>query len=358
MNKFLSVGIFVYFSEANIQRTVYLYPVLMKKLLLGLTLLMSAGAFAQQDAQFTQTYFNRLFWNPAYAGSNDAICATLVGRQQWVGFDGRPESYMFSAHAAFKDPWLGLQHGAGLNVLSDKLGQESTLNIKAQYAFRYPLGPDGGMVSGGFGLGMIQKTIGSDWDAVDDFQNDPSIPDNGAQDLGFDMDFGLYYTIPKKLYVGLSMTHVTASELAQAEGPSINTGQPIDFGYGVARHFYIMGGYHYDINPDFSLQPNVFIKTDAVSTTFDLGAIVEYQERFWGGITYRLQDAIAPMAGVNLQMPGNGLTGGTLRVGYSYDVTTSELRNNSSGSHEILVSYCFGLTPKIKMQRHGTVRFL
>ena len=119
-----------------------------------------------------------------------------------------------------------------------------------------------------------------------------------------------------------------------------------------------MAGYQYDINADLALKPNVFVKSDAVSTTFDLGVIAEYQQKFWGGITYRLQDTIAPMAGVNLQMPGSGIGGGKLRVGYSYDVTTSELRTYSSGSHEILVNYCFSLSPKIRVQRHHTVRWL
>ena len=329
----------------------------MKKLLLGATLLLAgSSAFAQQDPQFTQTYFNRLYANPAVAGSNDGICGTLVGRQQWVGFEGRPETYQFSGHMSFTDPWLQQKHGAGLVVSSDKLGQESTMNIKLSYAYRHKLG--NGMVSAGIALGMVQKTISSDWYAVDDFATDPSIPDNGASDLGFDMDFGLYYKIPRKLYVGVALTHITATQLSESSSADTAGGTAIDFGYGVARHFYVMAGYQYDINADLALKPNVFIKSDAVSTTFDLGVIAEYQQKFWGGVTYRLQDAIAPMAGVNLQMPGSGAAGGKLRVGYSYDVTTSELRNHSSGSHEILVNYCFSLAPKIKAQRHHTVRWL
>lgn len=331
----------------------------MKRLLLGLFLIASVSTvFGQQDPQFTQNYFNRLFWNPAYAGSTGNICATLVGRQQWVGFDGKPESYMFSGHVAFKDPLLGWKHGAGLSVLSDKLGQEQTLNVKLHYALHKNLGT--GVLSGGLSLGMIQKTLGSDWEAVDDFQSDPSIPDNGAQDLGFDMDFGLYYRIPNKMFVGVSMTHITGSELSASEEQTRNQpgDAPINFGYGVARHIYVMGGYEHTLSSDWVLKPNAFVRTDLVSATFDLGAIVEYKQKFWGGLNYRLLDAVSPMAGVNLPMPGTGIGGGNLRIGYSYDVTTSQIRKYSSGSHEILVSYCFGLTPKVNVQRHGTVRFL
>ena len=42
---------------------------------------------AQQEPQFTQYMFNRLSYNPAYAGSNGAICLTSFYRNQWMGLD-------------------------------------------------------------------------------------------------------------------------------------------------------------------------------------------------------------------------------------------------------------------------------
>jgi type IX secretion system PorP/SprF family membrane protein len=328
----------------------------MKKILLWSIAIMSVvTVFGQQDPQFTQNYFNRFYPNPAVAGSNDGICATLIGRQQWVGFEGRPESYLFTAHMPFTDPWLNQSHGVGFSVLSDRLGQESTFGFKVSYAYRRAVGP--GMLSGGIGLGLINKTINNDWDAVDDFQVDPSIPDNGASDLSFDMDFGLYYKIPKKAYVGVSVTHLNGAVLQDEDENAASI--PANLEYGMARHIYVMAGYQTQIiSPDWQIKPNVFIKSDGVSTTFDIAGLIEYQERFWGGINYRLQDAIGPILGVNYQMPGTGLTGGILKVGYSYDVTTSQLRKHSSGSHELMVNYCMNIISKPKFERHRTVRFL
>ena len=46
---------------------------------------------AQQTPQFSQNMFNKLANNPGFAGSMEAICATALHRQQWIGFgDGRP----------------------------------------------------------------------------------------------------------------------------------------------------------------------------------------------------------------------------------------------------------------------------
>ena len=333
----------------------------MKKLLLFVSIFSLAGAaHAQQDPQFSQNYFNRVFPNPAAAGATDNICATMLGRHQWVGFDGRPETYMFNASMPFTDPWLGQNHGVGLSVLSDQLGQESTFGVKLAYSYKMPFSLGPGQLSAGFAVGLINKSIGNDWDAIDDIDQDPSIPIAGTSDMAFDMDFGVYYRIPNKLYFGISATHLNAPQLEEGD---IAPNDPISgavstMQYGNARHFYVMGGYEHAINSDFVLKPNFFLRTDAVSASFDIGALVEYQEMIWGGLSYRLQDAIVPTAGFKYSFAGKGIKGGTLRFGYSYDVTTSLLRQHSSGSHELMLGYCFGINPKIKPTRSRSVRFL
>ena len=59
----------------------------------------------------------------------------------------------------------------------------------------------------------------------------------------------------------------------------------------------------------------------------------------WGGISYRLKDAWAAMAGVNI----NHL----IDVGYSYDVPTSGMNQISVGSHEIILGLKLNNSRKI-----------
>ncbi len=312
-----------------------------KSILLGAVLCVCITGFSQQDPQFSQNMHNRLFPNPGVAGSNKAICATLLGRQQWMGFDGKPETYLFTIHA----PVRILRGGLGLSVTSDKLGSENTMGLKAAYAYRQTIGV--GDLGIGVGIGMVSKSIKDEWVSIDPYSQDPSIPDNGASDAGFDLDFGLYYKT-NKLYVGLSSTHLTESDLEQIEN---NTS---GLSYKVARHYYIMAGYEYEINPSFTLLPSVFVKSDASSTQFDVNINVLYNNLIWGGVSYRFQDAIVPMIGIVKE----GIGPGTLKFGYSYDVTTSALRQYSSGSHEIMLGYCFKIPEVEKVQKHKTVRFL
>ena len=310
----------------------------MKRLILiSVASMILCSVKAQQDEQFSQNMFNRLHPNPGVAGSNNAICATLLGRSQWVGFDGKPESYLLSVHA----PVPMLLGGVGLTVRKDQLGQENTTGLKLAYAYRMVLGT--GDLGIGVGLGMLSKQIGNNWRAIDDVSLDTSIPDNGAKKTTFDMDLGLYYKTDK-LYVGISSLHLPSSTLKAS-----------DFKYKIARHYYIMAGYDYDITSlPLTLQPSVFVKTDGSSTIIDLNVNALYNNMVWAGVTFRANDAIVPMVGFMKE----GIANGTVKIGYSYDVTTSLLKNHSKGTHEIMLGYCFNLPDKSKVQKHKTVRFL
>ena len=125
------------------------------------------------------------------------------------------------------------------------------------------------------------------------------------------------------------------------------------FVYKIARHYYLQAGYTYEMTSDLDLLPNLLIKSDGQTNQIDVNAVVMYQDKFWGGLSYRFQDAIAPMAGV--QMP---FKNGFWKLGYSYDVTTSRLAQNSSGSHEIMLGICLPYSKPPTSSQHRTVRFL
>src|SRR5665647_3736934 len=86
--------------------------------------------FAQQDAQFSMNMFNRLAVNPAYAGMNKALCATLLYRQQWTSFPGAPKTGLLSV-----DYGEILHGGLGLTIDQDALGFDKTLKAKIAYSF-------------------------------------------------------------------------------------------------------------------------------------------------------------------------------------------------------------------------------
>src|SRR5689334_14421366 len=102
-------------------------PLLAAFLLLSLNLF---KASAQQDPQFSQYQFAKLYYNPGYAGANDAICGTLLYRNQWTGFGGEPKTMMITGDM----PVDVLHGGVGLSAHAmDMLGAGNGLSIKACY---------------------------------------------------------------------------------------------------------------------------------------------------------------------------------------------------------------------------------
>ncbi len=301
-------------------------------------------AIAQQDPQFTQFMNNKLFYNSAFAGSTqDKICVNLLGRTQWTGFGGgtafdpgngqplvprgdSPRDLVGGIHGS-----IG-RFGIGAHVVSDVLGFDNTLNAMLDLAYKQPLDALGAKLAFGVGVGFIQKGVdGSKLIAKD--PNDPLIPNIDVKGNEMDINAGIYYTmdqlsIVNNFYFGLSATHLN-SPLVTWEWASFIKKIPTNM------HLYAMTGAEYELNSSIVLNPNILYKTDMVKHQVDLNCMVIWNQNLSAGLTYRTSDAIAVLVGYQLPIG--------MQLGYSYDLTTSNLLTYSTGSHEITLRYCFGL---------------
>ncbi|HAW57412.1 MAG TPA: hypothetical protein DCX03_00105, partial [Bacteroidales bacterium] len=172
---------------------------------------------------------------------------------------------------------------------------------------------------------------------------DPILGTAQESTMMMDVGLGVFYEIKNKYFIGIS-----TSQLIQT-GSSIGVDAT---NYNLKRHYYAHAGYLYTLpdNPLVKLQPTLFVKTDFVSTQFDINLSAIYNDRFWGGITYRLQDAIAFLIGLNYK---------SFIFGYSYDLTTSQLGSaGSSGSHEIFLNYRFKLELDKNPRSYRNTRYL
>ncbi len=314
----------------------------MKKLfyLLPALFIFETAAFAQQDAQFSMNMFNRLAVNPAYAGMNGALCGTLLYRQQWAAFPGAPKTGLLSV-----DFGEVLHGGVGLTIDQDQLGFERTL--KAKFAYSYHVGLGLGTLGIGADVGMIQKSLSGAFITPSGTTTDDAIPWGGASAVTYDVGLGLYYRT-EKLYVGLSSLHLPQPELEKMA-------VLYDFNYKVARHYYVMAGYKFQLNNILSLTPSVLAKSDASATQLDLNLIAKWREMIFGGFSYRLSDAMVAIVGVERNF--NPLL--SAKFGYSYDFTTSAIKNHSNGSHEIMLGFCYrglGGKKKLKYGNYENVR--
>jgi len=304
-------------------------------------------AQAQQDPQFTQFFYNKLVMNPAYAGSKNLFCVTGLYRSQWTGLEGQPVSFLFSADMPINN-LFGQNFGIGFTGYGDFVGFEKNYSFRlaANWRSKQPIGP--GWLRAGLDLGATSKGIdGANWVFPSGIPEANIMELNGRNNIVLEAGLGVYYYTDNpggdNFYAGVSALHLPGMRFAD-----VNITQ--------ARHMFIMGGYTFAnlFNGDWGINPNVLLKTEFATAQVDLNVNAIWRENYWGGLTYRFQDAIAINIGANLSALFPNLP---LQIGYSYDINTSRLAAFNSGSHEIVVRYCFPLAKPKPIIPIQSVRF-
>jgi type IX secretion system PorP/SprF family membrane protein len=197
----------------------------------------------------------------------------------------------------------------------------------------------------GFMLSLTDQRM--DFSKLKPVDDDPLITQLADESsMLFDLAFGAYYQVPNSFYVGLSATRLletTSQALSETESAQLK--------FQHKRHYYLTAGYQYAIpgNSAFVIDPSVLIKSDLAATQIDISAMVTYNDKFWGGMSYRFQDAVVVIVGMEYK---------NFYIGYSYDVTTSNIGGSSSGSHEVMAGYCFKLEVEKLRESYKNTRFL
>ena len=295
---------------------------------------------SQQDPLSSQYMFNMLTFNPGFAGTSGMICATALNRQQWVGFKGAPSTTVFNISAPVSP--FGIKSGVGILVESDNVGFDKNINLSGSYSYHADVGT--GKLGIGISLGMYNTTITPNWliplgDEHTPVSGDPLIPENKESYVAFDAGLGFFYKADK-YYASLSVTHITQPKIKFTKGTPY-----------LSRHYYLTGGYTLQLpNPSLELVPSLFAFSDGKVVQFTITSLVRYNKKVWGGVSYRAGDALIGIVGLELF---NGI-----RLGYSYDFTISDMRKNSTGSHEFMINYCFDLSLGKSPMKYKSIRFL
>lgn len=311
------------------------------------------GAHAQTDGNLTQYYEVPSYFNPSAIGNTDYIRIRGGARMQWVGIENAPKTFLGVADMPFK---IGTKRlGTGINLTQESIGLYSTLNLGAQIA--YKLRKLGGTWSLGLQLGFVDQAFrGSDvrLPEGDDYHQgtDDAIPTTDIHGTALDLGAGIWYQ-HKKFYAGLSCTHLTSPTITMnaesATGGSETSGHKYEF--QIKRTLYFTAGCNIPIkNTLFELAPSVLVRSDFDYTGGIVSARARYRKMFSFGIGYRWNDAIVATAAIEFK---------NFFLGYSYDYTTSAIRQASSGSHEIIAGYSLKLDLGDKnTHRHKSVRFM
>ncbi|MFT4152423.1 PorP/SprF family type IX secretion system membrane protein [Parafilimonas sp.] len=314
-----------------------------KTVFLFLMTVIAAAQAKAQDLHFSQ-YFNApLLVNPANTGFEPEADwrAGINYRNQWAGIINNPYKTMSAWGDAqlfnnrFENGWAG----AGLALLKDVAGsgELSSTKVYGSFAYHQMLGYNS-LLSGGFGLGVVNKSIDITKLTFNDQWNgkffDVTIPTSETfsatsiwyLDLNAGLNYAVFPTDNAYLNAGISVNHINMPR----ESFFSNT----DADAKVPMRFNVFANGSFKLNDRWIANPNAYFSMMSKSTEIVGGLNAHYNlsgdgaMQLIGGLYYRASDAIIPMVGVVIS---------GIAATVSYDATSSSLGTYSQtlGAYEI-----------------------
>ena len=305
--------------------------------------LQAASIVQSQDLHFSQFFNSPLTTNPANTGfipdADYRIGAHY--RNQYSSILAAP----YKTISVFGDAqlmrnqiengWLGL----GALILSDVAGSGGLRSTKiyGSLAYHQQLGSSS-LLTAGFNVGWASKRIDqtklSFPDQFDGKFFDNTLPTSvvlANDNVSYlDVQVGLNYAYfpTEEIYIngGYSIHHVNRPQETFFTGSPDSSKIPV-------RHIGFVNAL-LKVNDRVIINPNIFYTNQAKASEFVLGLNANYnlsgeggEKQLLAGVYYRAGDAVIPMAGFQIK---------NIRFTFSYDVTTSGLKNynNYQGANE------------------------
>jgi len=289
--------------------------------------LLGASDLFGQDPQFTQFYANPVYLNPAFAGSARCPRAVLAYRNQWPSLPGSFVTYS----ASYDQHVDAVSGGIGFIAMRDEAGRGvlSTTSVSGIYSYQRPISRKFSMK---FGLQATYSQKSLDWskltfgdqiDARRGFIFQTRETERGGSTGFFDASAG-FLGFTDTFYIGAAAHHINEPNesliLGVSRLPVKLTGHlgavlPID---GKSKAL-----------SETSISPNILYMRQGDFEQVNIGLYLN-KGPLVVGTWYRFEDAFIALVGVNTDV---------IRIGYSYDLTTSQLTTETGGSHEVTLTY-------------------
>ncbi len=300
-----------------------------------------------QDPAFSQFYANPLYLNPAFAGATPDGCprASINYRDQWPGI-GR--TYVTTS-ASFDQHIDAIGGGLGVLILQDRSGSGNLNTTHASILYSYHLEVNRKFsVKAGFEASyrminvdwnnltfgdMIDPKYGFIYPTQEDVLNYPtrkSFPDFSAGLLGY----------TENLFFGFAAHHMTQPNQGFISESSLPTKLTAHIGGNFALNKYS--------NNVTTISPNFLYQKQQDFQQFNYGVYI-YRGPIVGGLWTR--HSAKNLDSFILLI---GLIQKEFKFGYSYDITSSSLKNsNTLGAHEL--SFTLYLPCRSKSKSFNTI---
>lgn len=274
-------------------------------------------SYAQQDPSFTMYQMNMNIVNPAYAGSEENIQATMLIKSQWVGIKGAPNMQTLSISSP-----LGKNMGLGVSVVNDEFNVSKETDVYVDFSYKLKVSEKNSLFLGLKGGGSFFNV---------DLQSlqvkDPLFSKNVSQ---FNPNFGVgAYLKAENYYATLSVPVLLQSKRYEKEGGVVTTASD-------KPHFYLGGGYRFDFegSSKMSLSPSFMMRyVNGVPLSLDFTAVVGLFDKVEFGVSHRLKESFSGLLMFQFIKQ--------FKLGYAYEHAMNDISKYSSGSHEFILKFNF-----------------
>lgn len=285
---------------------------------LTLLILMFVGmAQAQQRPVVSQYMYNGMVLNPAYAGSTNDFNAAVMHRDQWVNVDGAPSFQAFTAHT----PLFSNRIGVGLMATRDQVGVHTDYGFYASYAYKIQMAR--GYLAMGLQGGFNNRK--SDFNQLLLRDVNDNYLSGVVRKFNPNFGTGVYY-YNKRMYVGGSIPHILKNKVFDVSFQDIVSEAKSP------RYYYVTGGMVFDLTSNVKILPAALLRISGNQALgIDLNCNLIFEDVVYAGVSYRSGDSMTLLTQLVLNE--------NLRLGYAYDMITSDLNQYTNGSHEIMLNY-------------------
>lgn len=294
----------------------------MKKLTtLLLGLFAGFSALVAQQLPISNLYHqNRMIFNPANVGDQDAPVGYLHHRQQWLGVTGAPTNQILTLQTP-------LGEYASVGGMVQNVDYDIIKRTSAQLAYSY--GVDlalGHRLYFGLGAAYYQTSL----DFADINVQDPSELGIYAANMSggaMNFDFGVRYNW-ENLEVGFSANQLLNNRQNAFRPTDTRFNQFRTHLNGLASYDYLFEG----IN--LTVTPTVLVRYIPDNGTFnDYLVNLNWNNLVWGNVGYR--------DGMNFIFSAGTWLTNRVSFGYSYNYSSEMLSMESFGTHEIALGFKF-----------------
>lgn len=293
----------------------------MKKMIFMLCVVFSTLVNAQQLPGFSMYLQNDFILNPAMAGTKNYTPVAVSHRSQWVNFNNAPTTQLVSIHGA-----VNQKVGLGLSLINHEAGPTGMMSAQFSYAYRLKL-TDKINLSFGLAPMIIQHSLNKNKLILEE-QTDNTFNRISGKTLVADINAGVYL-YAEKYFVGISVP--------QLAGNKIRMGDEL-FKERLKRYYLLHAGYDFIANEKYTWTPSVLLKVieTGAPAQMDVNIKATYNKLIWAGLSYRFSSSTYFNEAAIVSF---GVLKANFSFGYSFDYSFASIRVQSSGSHELFISY-------------------